>query len=372
MCREENKDLTRKELWFWLCNIPGIGAIKRSKLLQYYGDPMYIYDSGEEELRKLPELKLKDICTILTSRSIHNIRNRMDVLTRKSIAFYSIEDAQYPEKLHNIYDPPSGIYVKGTLPRPDVLTIAVIGTRNCSPYGKEVAAYFSKELARAGVQIVSGMARGIDSYGQEGALQAGGYSLAVLGSGIDYCYPQENINLYMKLEEQGGILSEYGPGVLPKAGHFPLRNRIISGISDGILVVEAKMKSGSLITADHGLDQGKDIFSIPGRITDPLSEGTNQLIKYGAQIVSCPEDILEYYHYTLPQQTKAENIREELSVTEQQIIKSLGMEPTHIGRLSEVTGVDIGSLMEALVQLEKRKLVTQISRNVYIRVLSLG
>ena len=336
-----------------------------------FSEPMDIFYSREQDLRGIEGLKEKDYCTILQNRSIDNIRKQLQNLERKHISFCSYIDSGYPQKLRDIYDPPYGIYSLGNLPNPSKLSVGIIGARNCSPYGREVARYFAKSLAQAGIQIISGMARGIDSYGHEGALEASGYTLAVLGSGVDYCYPEENIELYMKLEEQGGILSEYGPGVLPKAGHFPLRNRIISGLCDGILVIEAKGKSGSLITADQGLEQGKDIFSIPGRICDSLSEGTNQLIKYGAQLITSPEEILEYYNITSYKETLSNNALDKpvISEVEKKVLDCLGLESKHISTLMEQSSLDMGSLMKVLLHLEMKKLVAQTSKNYYIRVL---
>lgn len=316
----------------------------------------------------VPGLTEKDCSTILGQKSIDKIREQLKKLDRENIRFYSYVDNEYPKRLRNLYDPPYGIYVLGSLPDPDKLTIAIIGTRNCSPYGREVARYFSSKLAQAGVQIISGMARGVDTYGHIGALEADGYTMAVLGSGIDYCYPKENIELYMKLEEKGGILSEYGPGTLPKAGHFPLRNRIISGLCDGILVVEAKEKSGSLITADQGLEQGKDIFAIPGRINDVLSAGTNRLIQYGAQMITSPEEVLEYYHLSGSCNHSSSKLLK-LTALEESILSCLSLEPMHINQIAHSIESDLGSAMQGLLQLKAKNLVSEIAKNYYIRLL---
>ena len=365
------KEISQKELWYWLCNLPGIGQLKLTRLLEVFSDPMDIFTCKESQLKGIDSLNISDYNTILHNRSIDNIRKQLKSMERKKIMFYSYADPEYPQRLRSLYDPPYGLYVLGGLPDPLRISIAVIGARNCSPYGREVARHFSYRLASEGVQIISGMARGIDSYGHEGALEANGYTLAVLGSGIDYCYPKENIDLYMKLESKGGILSEYGPGILPKAGHFPLRNRIISGLCDGILVIEARGKSGSLITADQGLDQGKDIFSIPGRICDPLSEGTNQLIKYGAQIITTVEEILEYYHIPESKAKVKEPIGSDIILSEEEtrVLESLSLDPMHISSLSDQASMDMGDLMRVLLNLEMKKIITQTSKNYYIRVI---
>ncbi len=202
-------------------------------------------------------------------------------------------DGEFPEKLRQIRNSPEGIYVRGALPVEDRPTVAIIGARRCSTYGKEMAEWFAGELAEAGVQVVSGMAAGVDGIAQREALRAGGRSFGVLGCGTDICYPAENRDLYESLQKCGGILSEYAPGTPPDAFHFPMRNRIISGLSDAVLVVEAKERSGTLITVDFALEQGKEVFVLPGRISDSLSAGCNRLLRQGAGIALSPKDILE-------------------------------------------------------------------------------
>lgn len=202
-------------------------------------------------------------------------------------------DKEYPRFLGQIRNAPRQLYVRGQLPDENTPSVAVIGARSCSIYGQEMAEWFAAELAMAGVQIVSGMARGIDGIAQRAALAAGGRSYGVLGCGTDICYPKENKDLYGQLLEKGGILSEHPMGTPPLPAHFPSRNRIISGISDCVLVIEAKAKSGTLITADFALEQGKDVFALPGRLTDGLSAGCNRLICQGAGLALTPKDILE-------------------------------------------------------------------------------
>ena len=202
-------------------------------------------------------------------------------------------DEEFPEKLRQIKNPPEGIYVRGQLPAEDKPTVAIIGARRCSTYGREMAEWFAGELAAAGVQVVSGMAAGVDGIAQRASLRAGGRSFGVLGCGTDICYPTDNRDLYETLQKCGGILSEYAPGTPPDAFHFPMRNRIISGISDAVLVVEAKERSGTLITVDFALEQGREVFVLPGRITDSLSAGCNRLLRQGAGIALSPKDIME-------------------------------------------------------------------------------
>ncbi len=234
-----------------------------------------------------------------TAQSIIHARSRTAEeigtgLAGAGIGFVSLEDGLYPSRLRNIPDPPYGIYYKGCLPADSLPVTAVIGTRNADAYGKDQARQFASYLSARGIGIISGLARGIDGIAGRAALRGSGRSYAVLGSGVDICYPRENSDLYYDLIEQGGIISEYPPGTQPKTSHFPMRNRIISGLSDVLLVIEARLKSGTMITTDHALAQGRDVFALPGRVCDSLSDGCNLLISQGAGIACSPAVIEEY------------------------------------------------------------------------------
>lgn len=211
----------------------------------------------------------------------------------KDITFITPFEAVYPEKLRNIPDAPGGLYVRGKMPVETGITVAVIGARDCSDYGRYVAEELGAFLGGHGVTVVSGMARGIDGISQWAALEAGGYSVGVLGCGVDICYPAGNRALFDRLLEQGTILSEYPPGTPPRAMNFPARNRIVSGMADAVVVIEARSRSGTLITVDMALEQGREVFVVPGRVTDRLSDGCNWLIKQGAGILLSPEEFLE-------------------------------------------------------------------------------
>ncbi len=203
------------------------------------------------------------------------------------------QDAEYPERLRKIPGPPKELYVLGRVPSEQILTVALIGARDCSEYGRYVAAGLGAALGSRGIQVISGMARGIDGIGQEAALDAGGSSFGVLGCGVDICYPAGNRRIYEKLKLGGGLLSEYPPGAPPLPGHFPPRNRIVSGLADVVVVVEAREKSGTLITVDMALEQGREVYVVPGRMTDPLSAGCNKLLKLGAGLILSTEEFLD-------------------------------------------------------------------------------
>ncbi len=281
----------------------------------------------------------------------------------------ALED-EFPEKLKGIPTPPQGIYVKGRLPDPGKKTVSIIGSRNNSEYGRGVAEYFAKELSKNGVQIVSGMARGIDGISQSAALAAGGSSFGILGCGIDVVYPPENRRLYEIILEKGGIISEYPPGMSPRASLFPQRNRIISALSDILLVIEARQKSGTSITVRCALDQGRDVFAVPGRITDPLSHGCNKLIADGAGIATCPGDILEALGLIKCGKNKHRKISlkkfTNLSEKQLKIIRYLDYNPININEIAYKTGYDLSDLTLELLKLELKGCVEKAGQGFYI------
>lgn len=293
----------RKRMLFHYQSMEGIGYKSLVKLLKYVGAENT--DKGQPEYEALAELcklsedalvsligKSKTKAFLVGERAKEESFKAYDDMKKKHITYLSLWEEAFPDKLRQIYDPPLGLFCYGKLPEKDSLNVAVIGARICSEYGKYVAKEYARILAKGGCGIVSGMAFGIDSVGQLSALDAGGYSLGVLGCGVDICYPKENILLHERLKKEGGIISEYPPGTMPKKTYFPMRNRIISALSDAVLVVEAREKSGTLITADRALEQGKDVYAVPGRVTDALSYGCNRLIFQGAFVALSPQEVL--------------------------------------------------------------------------------
>lgn len=213
-------------------------------------------------------------------------------LVLEEIRRYKIGETGYPKRLENIPDPPEELYVIGRLPEEERLSVAIVGARECSEYGRFVARELGGLLGRHGISVISGMARGIDGIGQAAALDGGGSSYGILGCGVDICYPKENRVLYERLKTEGGILSEYVPGTQALAWNFPPRNRIVSGLADVVVVIEARVKSGTLITVDMALEQGKEVYVVPGRVTDRLSDGCNRLLKQGANILLSPKEFM--------------------------------------------------------------------------------
>lgn len=368
---EEVKDMLKKEYWYRMLKLQGIGTTKKRELIDYFGSPEEIFQSSVEKLKQSPLKYCRNaeriIHQILNGRVEEQIHREFLELERKQIYFISYEDEEYPKKLKQLYDYPCGLFVKGRLPSEERASVAIIGARNCSAYGKEMALYFSEELAKAGVDVISGMARGIDGYAHQGALAVNGFTYAVLGTGIDICYPRENIELYRKMEKQGGIISEFVPGEEALPFHFPMRNRIISGLSDGVLVIEAKEKSGSLITVDQALEQGKDIFVVPGRIGDRLSEGSNRLIKQGGILVTEPVDILNFYSEKIKFQYKEwKKINNVLDSKQKIVYASLSLMPKHLDEILNDTGLIMTQVIQILTQLELQGYIKQSTKNYYM------
>ena len=275
----------------WFQKIEGIGSVTLFRLLEQFGSMSAAYGTADENMKKV--LSAKQFTAWKAAQYAQSPEMYLDKVEAMGIRYVPYDEEIYPEKLRNIPDPPFGLFLKGSLPEERRASIAIIGARACSEYGKKVAMDFSARFAECGVQVISGMARGIDSISQNACLENGGKTFAVLGSGVDICYPGELKGLYDGIQKQGGLLSFYAPGTPPLAMNFPPRNRIISGLADLILVVEARRKSGTMITVDMALEQGKEVAVVPGRITDQLSLGCHDLIKQGAMVVLDVEQVLE-------------------------------------------------------------------------------
>ena len=289
----------------------------------------------------------------------------------ENIKIYKKTEEGYPKNLLQLPDAPSRLYVLGELPDPMRPAIAIVGARNCSSYGKNMAYEYARILTQTGIQVISGLARGVDAAAHAGALAAGGKTYGVMGCGVDFCYPTSSRKLYHVMQQQGGILSEFAPGTPPLSYHFPLRNRIISGLSGAILVVEAKEKSGSLITADAALEQGRTVFALPGRAGDLLSEGCNRLIYQGAIPAWKPEIILEEMEWTGKKEIIQEDFTQEKKIVlarEDVLVYScLDLNPKAVSQLQDETGLPSGSLLKSLYYLTAKDLAREVWQNYYIR-----
>lgn len=275
----------------WLCNFPSISNGQMHRLLELCGSPEALYLAGKDKWGQV--LSPKQVQSLAEYTAKWQPETEYRKMREEGIELVTMADGEYPQRLRNIPDAPYGLFLRGRLLQDDAPSVALIGARECSEYGKYVARQLGAALGRRGVTVISGMARGIDGMGQEAAMETGGYSIGVLGSGVDVCYPAQNRDIYTKLIKTGAILSTYPLGTPARPQNFPPRNRIVSGLADAVVVVEARVKSGTLITVDMALEQGREVYVVPGRVTDRLSDGCNRLIKQGAGVLLSPESFLE-------------------------------------------------------------------------------
>ncbi|MDP4181296.1 MAG: DNA-processing protein DprA [Bacillota bacterium] len=359
--------------WVWLNSIPKIGAVKSNQLLSFFGHPKNIWDASEVELNKAGLLSRQGIESILNDKYKEVALKNLTAAKENNIDIITIRDEVYPYYLKNIYDPPIILYVKGNILKNEKC-IAVVGSRKATYYGLKMAESLSYAMASVGLTVISGMARGIDTYAHKGAVLAKGRTIAVLGCGIDVVYPPENKELMGQISKIGAVISEFPPGAPPLPSNFPARNRLISGMSLGVVVIEAGERSGSLITAEFALEQGREVFAVPGNINSINSVGTNKLIKDGAKIVTNVEDILEELNnYGITDMDKVfdkkkvidENMLKGLGNEERKLIENLRLEPLHIDALSKKSGLDIKIVSSLLVMLELKGIIEQIPGKIF-------
>lgn len=291
------EELENNRYWIWLSLIKNLGSKRKLKLLELYRTPEEIYKLTKEELININGIGEAIAKEIIISKNEKILNYHIKYMNENNIKIININEREYPQALKEIYDPPISLYVKGNIEKLNNKNIGIIGCRECTTYGKKSAEYFAYNLSKQNINIVSGLAKGIDSYAHLGSLNTGN-TIAVLGNGLDMIYPKENLELANEIIKRGGtIISEYPCGTKPDKMKFPARNRIISGISSGIIVIEAKEKSGTLITVDFALEQGRDVFVVPGNINSINSVGTNDLIKQGARLVTTYEDVTKNNHF---------------------------------------------------------------------------
>jgi DNA processing protein len=364
--------MENKLYWLWLTNIKGIGEKKRGYLIQYFEHPKNIFEASDNEvnnfLNKCKTFSKSDMNNIIMSRNEEKILDYHKKLTEMDIKYTAIDDIDYPTSLSFISSPPQVIYYKGKKPMDNGIKIAIVGARKCTVYGKKIAHYFSKELAKENITVVSGMARGIDTAAHKGALESNGKTIAVLGCGINICYPKENYKVMEQIIKEGTVISEYPINTQPLAGLFPKRNRIISGLCNGILVVEAAKKSGSLITVDFALEQGKDVFSIPGRLFEKMSLGTNHLIQMGAKPVFDIDDILEEYNIIRDKNTDTTVKNKIILEQNEKIVYScISFEPIYIDDICRKTNKNISEIQLILTKLEFKGIIEQLPNKYFTR-----
>ena len=349
----------------WLYSISGIGNGKIDRILSVFGAAKRVFAAKSRELAQIEGLTNDNIKNILDRQNEEALEMCSAWLTDCGAAFVSRFDADYPKLLREIDHPPFGFFVRGRLPDDSADKVAIIGSRRCSEYGRSVAHKLAFELAAAGVAVVSGFARGIDSVAHRGALQAGGPTIGVLGCGIDVCYPAENQQLMDDMIQKGCLMTTYLPGTRPLPAYFPARNRIISGLCRAIIVVEAGQRSGTLITVGQALDQGREVFAVPGSALSKLSEGTNLLIKEGAAVATCADDVLSALGIERPKPVEQGAAKRPggpaLDENEAAVLRCIeNASPAKFDHITQATGLPAQQANYILVMLEMKGLVDKL------------
>lgn len=363
--------LTEREAYFWLGALRTLSPAGIRRLLSVFPVPSEIFYADQGVLMQLVHdgiMKQETMEEMISSHNEEEVKQRAEELKKHGYPFVTPVDEEYPELLLEIPDPPVSLFYQGNLSiLSEMPALAVVGSRSPSLYGKEMAKLFVPPIAAAGVAIVSGLAGGIDTEAHKMTLNMG-KTVGVLGGGIDICYPRQNFNLYLEMCKNHLVLSEYGPGIPPLPTQFPLRNRIISGLSAGVLVVEAREHSGTRITADAALDQGRNVYAVPGRVGDIMSEGTNSLIRLGATLVTKPEDILiEMGVYVPKKKKKGKSGAKKIAPEEQRILDKLSHVPVFIDELIPQDSGDIQGTFSLLLSMEQRGLIRQAMQGYYVR-----
>ncbi|MFB0557068.1 MAG: DNA-processing protein DprA [Dehalococcoidia bacterium] len=359
--------VSTNELKYWVgfSKIPGIGRVRISQLKEHFSSLQDAWKAPEGKLKQAG-LDSRSIDALLLLRPKISLDAEIEKLERYKVKVLACEDPSYPPRLKQIYDYPPVLYVRGNLLSQDEPCLAVVGTRRPTIYGRQVTEEIVTDLARSRITIVSGLARGIDSIAHRATLDAGGRTVAVFASGLDIVYPAENVKLAQAIMENGALLSEYPLGIRPKAENFPLRNRIMSGLSLGVLVVEAGERSGALITAHQAVEQNREVFAVPGSILSPSSKGTNRLIQEGAKLVHDFVDILEELNLTMVTQQLEIKEFQPASETESMILKQLTSEPNHIDEICRRSGLTIPEVSSTLAMLELKGIAKQVGNMNYV------
>lgn len=344
------------------------------RLLETFHTPEAVFQASTEALQRVEGMRPKTAEGIARFSDHRGVEQELDRVEQQGLTLVPLNDGRYPRLLKTIYDPPPFLYVKGDLQEKDERGLALVGSRSASSYGKEMTARLARALAEQGFTVVSGLARGIDTAAHQGALRGGGRTIAVLGSGLDVIYPWENAPLAEAIAAQGAVISELPLGTLPEAPHFPARNRIISGLSLGTVIVEASFRSGSLITARLALEQGREVFAVPGNVDSPWSRGANRLIKEGAKLVMSAGDILEellpQYQTPVREAPRADAAACGLSPEGTRLLGLLESNPLHIDALIRQSGLPSAQVSSLLLDLELKGLAQQLSGKMFKKVLA--
>jgi DNA processing protein len=355
-----------KKYWVGFSHIPGIGRVRLAKLLNHFGSLEAAWRATSAQL-KAAGIDDSTVEAVRHTRPTVSPDNELEKLERLGVKIVTCREDSYPSRLKEIYDYPPLLYMRGSLKPGDEWCLAVVGTRRATAYGKQVAEEIINELARNKITVVSGLARGIDTVAHKSALAGGGRSIAVLASGVDIIYPTENAGLADNLMENGALISEYPLGCRPRPENFPRRNRIISGLCLGVLVIEAGQGSGALITSNLALEQNREVFAIPGSILSLASKGTNHLIQEGAKLVTDCDDILEELNLTtVARQLEMKTVLPAAGSDESLLLSKLGAESSHIDQICRSSGLPIATVSGLLTMMELKGLVRQTGAMNYV------
>jgi DNA processing protein len=345
--------------------IPGIGRVKSALIENYFPRLEDAWVASSSDLKQAG-LDSRSVSSIINSRPHIDLDAEMAKMDKYQVKAVPYNSPDYPHRLREIYDYPPVLYIRGTIKPEDDYCLAIVGTRHSTLYGRQVTEDMVKDLVRCNITIVSGLAKGIDSIAHRTALEAEGRTIAVFASGLDMVYPAENARLARAIIDRGALISEYPLGTKPKAEHFPRRNRIMSGISPGVLVIEAGERSGALITAEQALAQNREVFAVPGSILSPASKGTNWLLQQGAKLVRNHVDILEELNLAVVAQQLEMKELLPSDETEFLLFKSISSEPRHIDEICRQCGLDISTVSSVLTMMELKGIVKQIGYMNYI------
>lgn len=363
-------DNSHTDLKYWVAfsRVSGLGSVRIGRLESHFGTLENAWNASRSDLRAAG-MDSKTMDAVAAGRVEIDPDAEMERMAEAGIYAVTWNDSRYPPRLKETGDSPSVLFLRGEILPEDEKAVAVVGTRKATTYGKDAAQSLTSELARQGVTIISGLARGIDAVSHRAALDAGGRTVAVFGCGLDTVYPPEHRKLAEDIAQSGALVSEHPLGEGPKAGHFPQRNRIISGMSLGTLVVEAPLQSGALWTVRHALDQNRDVFCVPGSIFSPSSKATNALIQEGAKLVSGYEDILEELNLNVvSHQLEMRQVLQPDDGTEADLLGHVGYEPVHIDEIRRIAQLPIAEVSSSLAMMELKGLVRQVGSMHYVRV----